>query len=147
MRRKCFVDELNFQFGWFSSTHLSLCLSTFGPQCLAPFLLQLKVLEGFLDDACWCCEWELNDELCQMQVADWILLSRHAGQWTVDENLQLSKHTLISFVILCGTFRRWWGKNSQKKYKIINSFYLHVCVRRLLLLRFIMIKDISIIEH
>lgn len=99
----------------FSWTHLSLCLCTFSPQCLAPFLLQFKVLEGFLDDACWCCEWELDDELCQMQVAHWILLSGHTRQWTVDEYLKLSKGTSFSSFIFIVRVKSWSGEDSQKK--------------------------------
>lgn len=87
------------------STYLSLCASTFSPQCLSPFLLNFEILEGFLDDASRCCEGELDDELGQMQVADWVLLSGNARQWTIDEDLKVDKNVPIS----------WWNVTVEVK--------------------------------
>lgn len=85
-------------------THLSLCASTFSPQCRSPFFLQAEFLEGFLDDASRCCEGEFDDKLGQMQVADGVLLARNAAQWTIDENLKHKRNVHISFIVTCSNF-------------------------------------------
>jgi hypothetical protein len=79
-----------------NSTHESLSTRAFSPQCRSPLFLQAEFLEGLLHDACWCGEGEFDNELGQMQVADWVLLSWNATQWTVDEDLEVDGRRLIS---------------------------------------------------
>lgn len=70
-------------------THFSLSASTLSPECWRPLLLDVEVFESLLDDACWSCEWEFDDELGQVKVRDWVLLSWNTAQRSIDKDLKL----------------------------------------------------------
>lgn len=89
----CQQKSMNISVG---ATYLSLGASTLSPESGSPLFLQVEFLEGLLDDASWSGEGELDDELGQMQVADWVLLSWDAGQRSIDEHLKRGKTKLAS---------------------------------------------------
>lgn len=76
-------------------THESLSAGAFSPQCRSPFFLQAEFLKGFLDNTSWSCEGEFDNELGQMQMADWVLLSWNTSQWTIDEDLEVNKRAQL----------------------------------------------------
>lgn len=105
------------------STYESLSAGSFSPQCCSPLFLDADILESFLDDTSWSCEGEFSDELSQMQVTDWVLLSWNATQWTIDEDLKSIRILRLVSLTSSLLISRFWLKVNSQILKIYNSFF------------------------